>query len=145
MARHRAVEPRFHRLRLALEMAGEPVIDLGDHIGSDRRIDRGRRDDIDARDVRAMIASQRGRRAEKGVEPIQLIERDENRLERHLHHRADLPGHEFVVAIAELSDLERSPEATFRTCSKISWPFAGDRHAVENIAAIDVHIVDHPL
>ena len=65
IARHRAVELRFHRLRLVLEMAGQAVIDLGDHIGSDRRIDGGRRDDIDARDMRTVIARQSGRRARR--------------------------------------------------------------------------------
>jgi len=57
------------------------------------------------------------------------------------HRRADRPRHEFRIAVAELLGFRSgSPEATRRIISKISRPFASMRHAIEDIAAIDVHI-----
>src|SRR6202011_3225987 len=63
------------------------------------------------------------------------------RAEWPLHHRADLPGHELEVAVAERlgfgalarGDLEHAPEDFLA--------LGGNRHAVEEVAAVHVHVV----
>src|SRR5689334_25205272 len=60
-----------------------------------------------------------------------------------LHRGADLPGHELVVAVAQQLALAllsgRHPQDRLEDLLALVF----DRHAVEDIAAVDVHVVEH--
>src|SRR5689334_11886780 len=59
------------------------------------------------------------------------------------HHGADLPGNELEIAVTEFHGL-----CAFAGCDRQHLPenlftLVGDRHAVDDVAAIDVHVVAH--
>src|SRR5690349_14970405 len=56
------------------------------------------------------------------------------------HHRADLPGHEFVVAIAEGFRLRLLAGRNRNHLGENLSALLVDRDAIQNIAAVDVHV-----
>src|SRR5262245_14346784 len=59
------------------------------------------------------------------------------------HGGADLPGHEFVVAVAQKLALGLFPRGDAQYGVENLLPLGLDRDAVENVAAIDIHVVEH--
>ena len=60
-----------------------------------------------------------------------------------LHHGADLPGHELGVAVAEFLRLRALAGGDPQQLGKDLAALFVDRDAVEDVAAVDVHVVDH--
>src|SRR5262252_4780697 len=59
------------------------------------------------------------------------------------HHGADLPRHELEVAVAELLGLGALAGRYRKHAPEDLLALGGNRHAVEHLAAVDVHVVDH--
>src|SRR4029078_9125277 len=62
-----------------------------------------------------------------------------------LHRRANLLGHIFIVAIAEQLRLAALAGSDLQDFFEYLLALGRDRHTVEYVAAIDVHVVDHAL
>src|SRR5215468_5724998 len=60
-----------------------------------------------------------------------------------LHHCADLPRHEFEVTVPEVFGLRMRTRGDLEDLLQNLFTFLLDRHAFEDVAAIDVHVVDH--
>src|SRR5208282_6731411 len=63
---------------------------------------------------------------------------------RSSHRRSDLPGREFRVAIAQELGLRPFARSDRKNFVEDLPAFLGDRNPVDDIAAIDVHVLDHP-
>src|SRR4051812_10612363 len=61
------------------------------------------------------------------------------------HHRAHLPGHEFIIAISKRFGLGLLSGSYSQHRPENFLPLGLERIAVEPIAAVDVHVVLHPL
>src|SRR5919106_775913 len=59
------------------------------------------------------------------------------------HRRADLPGHELIVAVAEQLRLRSFAGGNAQDRVEDLLALLLKRHAIENIATVDIHVVDH--
>src|ERR1051325_5556010 len=62
---------------------------------------------------------------------------------RNSHHGADLPRHEFKIAVAELLGLGPFARRYRQDLFEDLLALFGDRHTVDDVAAIDIHVIAH--
>src|SRR5581483_3537151 len=78
--------------------------------------------------------------------PSELVPSSHSSVEggqRASHRRPDLPGHELVVAVAQKLALGLLPRGDAQDGVEDLLALGLDRDAVEDVAAIDVHVVHH--
>ena len=97
VAAGRLVEAVARALRLLLEIAGQPVEDLGHDIRADGRIDGRRRDHVEAEDMRLVVAGQRAGDGQQRVQPLDFVQGDEKRPVGHGETSSDAGARPYSV------------------------------------------------